>query len=76
VTREGFLATIKNVGTFDLDGVTLLYGPASNQGMDAVYLTVIQPDGSFRAVERLSNSDVRWQEPRAGPEVPQARLEK
>jgi ABC-type branched-subunit amino acid transport system substrate-binding protein len=76
VTREGFLATIKNVGTFDLDGVTLLYGPASNQGMDAVYLTVIQPDGSFKAVERLSNSDVRWQEPRAGPEVPQARLEK
>jgi len=76
VTREGFLATIKNVGTFDLDGVTLLYGPASNQGMDAVYLTVIQPDGSFKAVERLSNSDVRWQEPRAGFDVPQARLEK
>jgi ABC-type branched-subunit amino acid transport system substrate-binding protein len=76
VTRAGFLATIKNVGVFDLDGVTLLYGPASNQGMDAVYLTVIQSDASFKAVDKLSSADVRWQEPRAGPDVPHARLEK
>jgi len=76
ITRAGFLATIKNVGVFDLDGVTLAYGPASNQGMDTVYLTVIQPDGSFKAVERLSNADVRLQEPRGGPAAPQARLDK
>jgi len=76
ITRAGFLTTIKNVGVFDLDGVTLAYGPASNQGMDTVYLTVIQPDGSFKAVERLSNADVRWQEPRGGPAAPQARLDK
>jgi hypothetical protein len=44
--------------------------------MDTVYLTVIQPDGSFKAVERLSNADVRWQEPQSGAEVPQMRLEK
>jgi branched-chain amino acid transport system substrate-binding protein len=75
-TRAGFLATIKNVGVFDLDGITLSYGLASNQGMDTVYLTVIQPDGSFKAVERLSNADVRWQEPQSGAEVPQMRLEK
>jgi ABC-type branched-subunit amino acid transport system substrate-binding protein len=75
-TRAGFLATIKNVGVFELDGVTLSYGPASNQGMDTVYLTVIQPDGSFKAVERLSNADVRWQEPRAGVDAPEARLDK
>jgi branched-chain amino acid transport system substrate-binding protein len=49
VTRAGLLATIRNVGSFDLDGVTLSYGPASNQGMDTVYFTVIQPDGSFKA---------------------------
>ena len=67
VTRAGLLATIRNVGVFDLDGIILSYGPASNQGMDSVYLTVIQPDGSFKAVETLSNADLRWQEPRAGP---------
>ena len=61
---------------FELDGVTLSYGPASNQGMDTVYLTVIQPDGSFKAVERLSNADVRLQEPRAGVGAPQARFDK
>jgi len=76
ITRAGFLATIKNVGVFDLDGVTLAYGPASNQGMDTVYLTVIQPDGSFKAVESLSNADVRRQEPRGGPAAPQARFDK
>jgi hypothetical protein len=69
------LATIKNIGVFELDGVTLSYGPASNQGMDTVYFTVIQPDGSFKAVERLSNADVRRQEPRAGVDVPNVRLE-
>ena len=76
LTRAGFLATIKNVGVFELDGITLSYGPASNQGMDDVYLTVIQPDGSFKTVERLSNADVRWPEPRAGVDAPQARLAK
>jgi len=75
VTRAGLLATIKNVGVFDLDGVKLSYGPASNQGMDTVYLTVIQPDGSFKAVERLSNTDVRWQEPRAAIDAQGARFE-
>ena len=75
ITRAGLLATIKNVGVFDLDGVKLSYGPASNQGMDTVYLTVIQPDGSFKAVERLSNADVRWQEPRAAIDAQGARVE-
>ncbi len=37
----------------DLDGVTLTYGAEDNQGMDQVFLTVIQPDGRFKAVSRL-----------------------
>jgi ABC-type branched-subunit amino acid transport system substrate-binding protein len=53
VTREGMLAKIKTVGKFDLDGVTLTFGPEDNQGLDQVFLTVIQADGSFKAVERL-----------------------
>ncbi len=75
ITRAGFLAIIRNVGVFDLDGVTLAYGPASNQGMDTVYLTVIQPDGSFKAVDRLSNADVRWEQPGAGADVHKEQLE-
>ena len=53
VTRAGLLSTIKEVGTFDLGGVTLSYGPDDNQGMDQVFLTVIQADGSFKPIDHL-----------------------
>ena len=53
VTREGLLATIKEVGKFDLGGVTLSYGADDNQGMDQVFLTVIQADMTFKAVDDL-----------------------
>ena len=53
ITRQDFLGEIAKIGTFDLDGITLSYGPDDNQGMDQVFLTVIQSDGSFKAVERL-----------------------
>ena len=54
VTRAGFLDKFAGIGTFDLDGVTLTYGAEDNQGMDRVFLTVIQSDGRFKAVDRLS----------------------
>ena len=44
LTREKFIATMEQVGTFDLGGVTLQFGPMDHQGMDAVYLTEINPD--------------------------------
>ncbi|MBR0826551.1 ABC transporter substrate-binding protein [Bradyrhizobium manausense] len=53
VTRAELLSTIKEVGTFDLGGITLSYGPDDNQGMDQVFLTVIRADGSFKPVDRL-----------------------
>ena len=43
----------KEVGKFDLGGITLTYGPDKNQGMDQVFFTVIQADGSFKPVDRL-----------------------
>lgn len=55
VTREKLLSTIKEVGTFDLGGITLSYGADDNQGMDQVFLTVIQADGSFKPVDRLGS---------------------
>ena len=52
-TRAGLLATIKEVGTFDLGGFTLSYGPGDNRGSDRVFLTVIRADGSITPVARL-----------------------
>jgi ABC-type branched-subunit amino acid transport system substrate-binding protein len=55
VTRAGLLSTIKEAGTFDLGGITLSYGPDDNQGMDQVFLTVIQVDGSLKPIDRLEH---------------------
>jgi hypothetical protein len=54
VTRAGLLATFEEVGTFDLGGFTLSYGPGDNQGSDRVFLTVIRADGSIAPVARLA----------------------
>ena len=53
VTREALLKTIKDTGTFDIGGLTMTYGPNDNEGLDKVFMTVIQPDGSFKAVDKL-----------------------
>lgn len=50
VTRKGLTDTIARVGGFDLGGVTLTYGKGDNQGMDKVFMTEIQADGSFRPI--------------------------
>lgn len=51
-TRAALLDTIAK-NSFDLGGVKLAYGATDNQGMDEVFLTVIQKDGSFKAVKTL-----------------------
>jgi hypothetical protein len=51
VTRRGLLATIEGVGRFDLGGLELTYGPGDNQGMDQVFLTVLDGEGGFDAVD-------------------------
>jgi len=53
ITRAGLLSAIDEVGTFDLGGITLSYGPDKNQGMNQVFLTVIQADGSLKPIDRL-----------------------
>jgi ABC-type branched-subunit amino acid transport system substrate-binding protein len=53
-TREGLLATIKNSGMFDIGGLVMTFGPDKNEGLDQVFLTVIQPNGSFKAVQKLA----------------------
>jgi ABC-type branched-subunit amino acid transport system substrate-binding protein len=54
LTREAFLKTIWDTGSFDMGGVTLEFGADDNQGSDEVFMTVIQKDGSFKQVEKLT----------------------
>jgi branched-chain amino acid transport system substrate-binding protein len=56
VTRKALLDIIAKTGTFDLGGVKLSYGAGNNRGSSEVFLTVIQPDGTFKAVTKLSKA--------------------
>jgi ABC-type branched-subunit amino acid transport system substrate-binding protein len=51
---ESLLKTIRDTGTFDIGGLTMTYGPQDNEGLDKVFMTVIEADGSFKAVEKLT----------------------
>jgi branched-chain amino acid transport system substrate-binding protein len=53
-TREALLKTIRETGKFDIGGLIMTFGPDDNQGLDQVFMTVIQPDGSFKTVDKLS----------------------
>src|SRR3981081_809122 len=52
-TRKALIEAVQKSGTMDLGGFKLSYSPSSNRGSDQVFLTVIQPDGSFKAVDQL-----------------------
>jgi ABC-type branched-subunit amino acid transport system substrate-binding protein len=52
-TRKGFVEAVQKSGGFDVDGFKLAYGSENNRGSNQVYLTVIQEDGSFKAVTQL-----------------------
>ncbi|WP_052763906.1 ABC transporter substrate-binding protein [Microvirga massiliensis] len=54
-TRSGLLAAIKQGGPFELGGITLSYSPTKNQGMDQIFLTRIEGDGSIKPVVRLGD---------------------
>ena len=49
VTREALLRAIEENGSFDLQGLMAQFGKGDNQGLDEVFLTIIQPDGSYLA---------------------------
>ncbi len=52
-TRKAFIEAVQESGGFDLGGFRLAYGPDNNRGSDQVYLSVIQGDGSIKAVTQL-----------------------
>jgi ABC-type branched-subunit amino acid transport system substrate-binding protein len=51
-TRAGLLRTINEVGRFDISGSVLTVGPKMQDAPPKVFLTIIQKDGSFKAVDR------------------------
>ncbi len=53
VNRTRFLNVLRSTDKFDLDGFELHYGENDNQGSDAVFLTVIGSDGSYRSIGKL-----------------------
>jgi ABC-type branched-subunit amino acid transport system substrate-binding protein len=53
VTRDSLLKTIKDTGKFDIGGLPMTFSAEKNEGLDKVFLTVIQADGSFKPVEKL-----------------------
>jgi branched-chain amino acid transport system substrate-binding protein len=52
-TRENFLDALYQSGAISLDGLSLDYGVNDNQGLDKVFLTVMNKDGRFVSVKKL-----------------------
>ena len=52
-TRAGLLRAINDVGRFDISGSTITVGMRMIDAPPKVFLTVIQKDGTFKAVDRL-----------------------
>jgi ABC-type branched-subunit amino acid transport system substrate-binding protein len=52
-TREALIDAIAKA-PIDLGGISLSYGPGSNQGSSEVFFTILTADGSFKAVPRLT----------------------
>jgi branched-chain amino acid transport system substrate-binding protein len=52
-TRADMLRVINDVGRFDISGTIMSFGPKLQDAPSKVFLTVIQRDGTFKAVEKL-----------------------
>lgn len=51
VTRKAFLDQVAALGSFDMGGFTFSFGPEDNQGLDTIFLTKLNDDGSYTTVE-------------------------
>ena len=56
LTRQAVVEAVQKAGTIDLGGFKLAYSSSSNRGSDQVFLTVIQADGSIKAVDHIEKS--------------------
>jgi ABC-type branched-subunit amino acid transport system substrate-binding protein len=53
VTREGLLKAIKDTGRFDIGGLPMTFSAQKNEGLEQVFLTMIEADGTFKPIEKL-----------------------
>jgi branched-chain amino acid transport system substrate-binding protein len=53
VTREGMLKAIKDTGKFDIGGLAMTFSAEKNDGLDKVWMTIIEADGSFKPIEKM-----------------------
>lgn len=53
-TRASFLDALRNAGKLEIGGLAMSLGPNDNEALDQVFLTVIQPDGTFKSVNKLT----------------------
>ena len=53
VTRAGLIKAIKETGSFDIGGLPMTFSATKNEGLDKVFMTVIQADGTFKSIEKL-----------------------
>ena len=57
-TRKGLIEAVQKASPLDLGGLKLSFSSTSNRGSDQVFLTVIQPNGRFKAVEKLQKTGI------------------
>lgn len=55
-TRKGLIEAAQKASPIDLGGLKLSYGATSNRGSGQVFLTVIQADGTMKAVDKLQKA--------------------
>src|SRR5207245_9712548 len=53
VTREGLIKAIKETGKFDIGGLPMTFSAEKNEGLDKVWMTIIEADGSFKPIEKM-----------------------
>jgi ABC-type branched-subunit amino acid transport system substrate-binding protein len=53
LTREGLIKAIKATGKFDIGGLPMTFSAEKNEGLDKVFMTIIEADGKFKPVEKL-----------------------
>ncbi|MGO8912188.1 MAG: hypothetical protein ACLQDM_23065 [Bradyrhizobium sp.] len=62
------LRTINDVGPFDISGDIIMLGEKMREAPPKVFLTVIQADGTFKAVDKLQEMQCKkWRKIRLTP---------
>ena len=47
------LKAIKDTGKFDIGGLPMTFSAEKNEGLDKVFMTIIQEDGTFKPIEKM-----------------------